>query len=70
MRCSFRPLSGFYKFLFYRGLVKKKKGSVSVPCRGSISFYLLPLLLSLLSSWVSVPCRGSISFYKDKFKIK
>ena len=39
------------------------RGRVSVPCRGSISFYPCYLIKHYWQAFVSVPCRGSISFY-------
>ena len=39
MIVSFRPLSGFYEFLFKKDDYTMELTKVSVPCRGSMSFY-------------------------------
>ena len=57
-KISFRPLSGFYKFLF-KCLEEKRKVLVivSVPCRGSISFYPVARIafIAMLFHWI---CGG------------
>ena len=62
MRCSFRPLSGSYRFLYCHHTGYDAIDAVSVPCRGLIAIFKSN---RKNAKCVSVPCRGLIGFYRN-----